>query len=95
MTELSIPHEEANIKLTCPDCPGGVSYVILERVNLLPKNLALTNFMDARKNNTSTRSIKSLKDESFNVPKVNQSYQEEDEDDALMTAIDENKTHSQ
>jgi hypothetical protein len=89
-----MPHEEGKIQLTCPDCPGGVSHVVLERVTLLPKNLALTTFLDTRKNNTSTRSINSLKDESFNVPKLNQSYHEEDEDEALMTAIDGKETHS-
>jgi exosome complex RNA-binding protein Csl4 len=92
---LSVQSEEGKIKLDCPECQAGTSSVVLERVKHLPKNLALLNVLEVRKNNTSSRSINSLKDESFSVPRINRSYQEEDEDEALMTAINGKETHSE
>lgn len=76
LTELAVPLAEGKIKLNCPECPENSSFVELPRVNLLPKNIALLSFLEGRKNNTSTRSINSLKDESFSVPRINRSYQE-------------------
>jgi hypothetical protein len=94
MTAISVP-EEGKVKLVCPECPEGAYSVVIEQVALLPKNLALMNFMESRKNSMSNPSMNSLKDESFNVPKINRSYHEEDEDEALMTAINGKETHSQ
>lgn len=62
LTDLCVPQGEGKSSLACPECPKGASSLFLERIEHLPKNLALLNFLEARKNNTSTRSINSLKD---------------------------------
>ena len=53
----------------------------------MPKNVALLNLIEAKRKNNSAESIQSIKDESFNVPKVNQSNEEDKDAEELITAI--------
>jgi hypothetical protein len=90
LSSLAQEQESGKLLIVCPE--DGLE-VVLDRVAMLPINKALVNFLEARKNNISTRSMISFKDESFSVPRINRSYQEDEDAEALITAIN-GKEHS-